>query len=107
MITKSFLKFSLKALWRSYKKLPKEVSKYFLKKSQKAVTVTYIWRLFTDKSCIKVLQKASQNCDDRLKLAFFGHCDQMRYLEGIAFDKMANFRWAGKIPTYKIHLIKL
>jgi hypothetical protein len=32
--------------------------------------VTHICRLFSDKSCIKVLQKASQNCDERLKLAF-------------------------------------
>jgi hypothetical protein len=46
--------------------------------------VTHIFRLFTNKSCIKVLQKVSQNTrhkiDDRLKLAFFDHCDQMRYL---------------------------
>jgi hypothetical protein len=41
--------------------LSKEVTKSFLKKSQNAVTVTHICRLFTDKSCIKVLQKASQN----------------------------------------------
>jgi hypothetical protein len=27
-----------------------------------------------------VTKYSSQNCDDRLKLAFFGHCDQMRYL---------------------------
>jgi hypothetical protein len=39
--------------------LSKEVTKSFLKKSQKAVTVTHICRLFTDKSYIKVLQKAS------------------------------------------------
>jgi hypothetical protein len=60
--------------------LSKEVTKNLLKKSQNAVTVTHICRLFTDKRCIKFLQKASQNCDDRLKLGFFGHCDQMRYL---------------------------
>jgi hypothetical protein len=59
--------------------LSKEVTKSLLKKSQKAVTGTHICRLFTDKSCIKVLQKASQNCDDRLKLTFIGHCDQIRY----------------------------
>jgi hypothetical protein len=41
--------------------LSKEVTKNLLKKSQKAVTVTHICRLLTDKSCIKVLQKASQN----------------------------------------------
>jgi hypothetical protein len=36
------------------------------------------------KSLTKSVTKySSQNCDDRLKLAFFGHCDQMRYL-GIA-----------------------
>jgi hypothetical protein len=61
------------------KSLLEKVRKCFLKKSQKAVTATHICRLFTDKKCVKVLQKASQNCDDRLKLAFFGHCDQMRY----------------------------
>jgi 3-phosphoglycerate kinase len=48
--------------------------KRLLKKSQKVVTVTHICRLFTDKSCIKVLydvlQKLSQNCGDRVKLAF-------------------------------------
>jgi hypothetical protein len=52
-ITKSILKKSQNTL-RSHKK------------SQKAVTVTHICRLFTDQSYIKVLQKASQNCDDRL-----------------------------------------
>jgi uncharacterized protein YrrD len=45
--------------------LHKEVTKSFLKKSQKAVHVTHICQLFTDKICIKVeikvLQKASQN----------------------------------------------
>jgi hypothetical protein len=41
--------------------LSKEVTKSLLKKSQKTVTVTHICRLFTDKSCIKVLQKASQS----------------------------------------------
>jgi hypothetical protein len=42
-------------------KIPsKAVTKRLLKKSQKAVTVTHICRLFTDKSCIKVLQKESQ-----------------------------------------------
>jgi hypothetical protein len=61
--------------------LPKEVTKWFLKKSQKAVTVTHICRLFTDKSCIKILQKTSQySSHNWLKLAIFGRCDQMRYL---------------------------
>jgi hypothetical protein len=60
--------------------LSKEVIKCFLKKSQKTVTVTHICQLLTDKICRKVLQKTSQNCDDRLKFALFGHCDQMRYL---------------------------
>jgi hypothetical protein len=41
--------------------LSKEVTKSHLRNSQKAVTVTYICRLFTDKSCIKILQKAAQN----------------------------------------------
>jgi hypothetical protein len=41
--------------------LSKEVTKSILKKSQKAVTVTHIYGPFTDKSCINVLQKASQN----------------------------------------------
>jgi hypothetical protein len=55
----------------------KEVTKSLLKKSQKTVNVTHIDRLFTDRCCIKVLKKASQNTQ---KLAFFGHYDQMRYL---------------------------
>jgi hypothetical protein len=41
--------------------LSKEVTKSLLKRSQKAVTVNHICRLFMDKSCIKVLEKASQN----------------------------------------------
>jgi hypothetical protein len=49
--------------------------------------VTHISCLFSDKSCIKVLQKVSQNCDDRLKVAFFGHCDQMRYFGSIFLEK--------------------
>jgi hypothetical protein len=60
-VTKCFLKKSQKAFQRSHKKPSKEVTKSLLKKSQKAVTVTHICRLFTDKSCIKVLQIASQN----------------------------------------------
>jgi hypothetical protein len=46
--------------------LYKEVSKSLLKKSQKAVTMTHICRLFTDQSCIKVLQKASQNTGHKI-----------------------------------------
>jgi hypothetical protein len=60
-VTTSFLKKSQKAFKRSHKILSKEVTKSILKKSQKAVTVTHICRLFSDKSCIKLLQKASQN----------------------------------------------
>jgi protoheme ferro-lyase len=72
-VTKCFLKKSQKA------------AKSFLKKSQNAVTVTHICRLFTDKKLYKsltnsVTKYSSQNCDDRLKFAFSGHCDQMRYL---------------------------
>jgi hypothetical protein len=39
----------------------KEVTKILLKESQNAVTVTHICQLFTNKSCIKVLQKTLQN----------------------------------------------
>jgi hypothetical protein len=75
-VTESFLKKSQNIFQRSHKKLYKEVIK--------GVTVTHICRLFTDKSGKGVLQKASQNCDDRLKLAFFGHCDQMRHLGNVS-----------------------
>jgi hypothetical protein len=50
--------------------ISKEVTKSFLKKSQKAVTVTYTCRIFTDKNCIKVLQKESQ--DTRHKIVTTG-----------------------------------
>jgi hypothetical protein len=51
MVIKTFLNI--------HKGASKELTKCFLKKSQKEVTVTHICRLFTDKSCIKVLQQAS------------------------------------------------
>jgi hypothetical protein len=44
-----------------HKKPSKKIIKCLQKKLQKAVTVTHICRLFTDKTCIKVLQKALQN----------------------------------------------
>jgi hypothetical protein len=31
----------------------------------------------------RVTKYSPQNCDDRLKLAFFGHCDQMQYMGGV------------------------
>jgi hypothetical protein len=51
-----------------------QVTKNLLRKSQKDFTVTHFCQLFTDKSCIKVSSKASQNvvenCDGRLKIVF-------------------------------------
>jgi hypothetical protein len=38
---------SQKSFWNDLKKPSKEVTKSFLKKSQKAVTVTFIYQLFT------------------------------------------------------------
>jgi hypothetical protein len=74
MMSKEFTTSFLKTL----KILSKEITKSLLKKSEKVVTVTLISRLFTDKRCLKVLEKASQNRDDWLKLAVFGLCDQLR-----------------------------
>jgi hypothetical protein len=52
------------------------------------------------KSLTKSVTKySSQNCDDRLKLAFFGHCDQMWYL-GISYKNFRNMD--KKLQKFKL-----
>jgi hypothetical protein len=84
--------------------LSKKVTKSLLKKSQKAVTVTYICRLFMDKSFIKVLQKPSQNTRHKIVttgrggLGSKGLCD-ISYKKGHFFNILY-----GRLTATKVSL---
>jgi hypothetical protein len=60
----------------------------------------WLWPIFANYLRIKVLLKVSQNCDDLLKIAFCGHCGQMRF-----FEELVNWNLPFNSSLFDVKLL--